>query len=137
MLVLNSILAYAIPDVPANLTTQLLREKQLQRELQYNHSDDDQSDGDDDDQDRLWDEEEEEPHYENDFESSFTDLDPESGTGGDALSRKSGRKSSSRRQRRRSTSLSLGQALRMRTAKAASRDNQRKQKKKNTAAYQA
>ena len=57
VLVLNSILAYAIPDIPSNLKTQILRENQLKRELQYVHSDDE----DDDDCD-----------YENDFENVYT-----------------------------------------------------------------
>ena len=35
VLLLNSILAYAIPDVPNNLKTQLLRERQLQREIEF------------------------------------------------------------------------------------------------------
>lgn len=35
VLLLNSILAYAIPDIPNNLKTQLLREKQLEREIEF------------------------------------------------------------------------------------------------------
>ena len=35
VLLINSVLAYAIPDIPNNLKTQLLRERQLHRELEF------------------------------------------------------------------------------------------------------
>lgn len=100
VLLLNSILAYAIPDVPNNLALQRLREKQLQRELEfYDDEDDDEEEGGDD-FDGFGDDESGDANR------------AESGAANDGCAGSG----AFRQPRGRKKSMTLGQALRMRTA---------------------
>ena len=105
VLLLNSILAYAIPDLPNNLALQKLREKQLQKEIEF-YDEMEDGGGDDDGLDAGFDGISMEGGGTPDDAESGVSLGPNSGG-----FKRVGRKKS----------MTLGQALRMRTGTAGGR----------------